>query len=1024
MNFRKRLIKVTLLIFSILLTTLTINAQISFGTTDTLSYYGNGSVFPKNCISYMDLDGDNNIDILALTPFSIIVKKGNGDGSFSDNEVWYQQEDQIYSISNLYDINDDGYLDLALMDYPYLVVLTGSENGFVEFDRVNFDTSYGVIKWLDYDGDGNVDLIAESKNDIELNKNWESDLTDFNSIHQDDGYLYLFEIIDIDKDNTLDLIVSTDNNFVIYITDDSGDFIEVHRTDLGYLDIEYGDINLDGYIDFVYRNSNELYSLTYNFTNNNFDELNITDTESHSNLRDPKLIDLDNNNTLDLVFKHGVNSFSYIKNSTGTYGTTQDFDLVGVTGHIIDVFGIDVNEDNQVDLLIHGYSNQEIHLLNNDLTIDKSYYNLFYPDFADMCYADMDNDGFADIVAISQYGKALIFFGDASNTFTERIEITASFNADDCFVQDVNSDGIQDIVYTEETPDNGINKVNILYGQGNRQFSNPKYAKYFPSPSKPFIIDVDNDSITELLFFEDYGNTIAWFEGIDTTNSSEYFSMPNKIDLDVNTNIWNVVSGDWNNDNLTDLVAIDRGSTIVSVLLNNSSNNFNISEFDLNKDVVAVQGFEFNNDSILDLLAVTEKNSEYYLFICTGNNDGTFLISDSIYLPSLNDARYIDLVDIDSDDDMDILISQWDYSITEIVENKDTSFVIYNNTEIKNCGQGNRIFTDINLDGKTDILTSSWYGGNLMIQYNNSVIEPQISNMVLEITEVTNNSIELNINQEIKTNKLILVREDTSKVLSQKPTDNIFYTANSIYGIGSVINGAYVVYSGSDTLVEITGINNVQTYSLFVFEYAVNSPNNDIINYTDDYLSIDTITLNEIPYYTSTEITNATENTLYTYNVEAFDEDINDTLIISASTLPSWLNITDNENGTAVIDGTPLNEHIGTHEVVIELSDGNIESPIVQSFSIIVNQDEINSINKIHNVFQIYPNPSDDFIHLEMSTELKEILLLRIYNVDGRVLIEKKVINNNINISELSPGEYFIEVLINESRYVTKFIKR
>ena len=1108
--------KLSLLLLAILFNPLSLVAQISFAPIDTLVYNGSGSVFPSNSVSYVDLDDDSNVDVLALNPLSIIVKRGNGDGTFSENEVWYEQNEEIYSISNPYDINNDGYYDLALMQNQYITILLGTENGFVISEKTSFDTFYGDMRWVDYDKDENVDLVIESSTDILINYNWNSDLSNFESFHQENAYLFLFELVDINLDDNLDLIVSTEAELIIYISENDGTFNEVHSTEIGYRSFEFGDINLDGYIDLVYDYDNELYTLTYDAVNNNFTEANITDSETNINLRNPKLIDLDNNNTLDLVFENKIEGFSYKKNSAGSFGSTEDFNFESRTSNIVHIFGLDLNIDNQVDLIFHGLSNQEIHLLNGDFTVNKSIYNIFFPDFSDMNYEDIDGDGFNDIIAVSEYGKALLFYGNSSNTYSEMIEIPASFSAERCFVTDINSDSIKDIIYTVETNNNGLNDINIIYGEGNRQFAASARAKYFPNPEIVSITDVDNDSIKELLVFERYGNTIAWFEDFDTTDYIEYFSMTNKIEIIDGNGLLNVISGDWNNDSLVDLVAINNDSPKISVLLNNSSGNFNASEISLNNSVNAIQKFEFNNDSIMDLLAVTENNSSFYLIFLTGNNDGTFIKSDSVEISSIYYPRHIDLDDIDLDNDIDILISEWDYTRTKIVENNNSSFVLYNDTEIENIGQGNRIFADLNKNGKTDLLSSTWYGGKLMYQLNNSVVEPLLSDLTVEIKEVTNESIKLKINQDIKTNKIIMAREDTSKILSQKPLDKIFYAANNEFGIGSEIAEAYVIYSGTDTLIEVTGLDNVKRYSFFVFEYATNEPTNNIINYTQDFISIDTITLNATPVFTSTEITGATGNVLYTYNISATDDDANDTLTIVATTLPSWLSFTDNEDGTAKLEGTPLTEHIGSHAVVLELSDsiintpviqsftlvvngepyftsteitsatenslytyditvadedagntltltattlptwltltdngdrtaklegtplsehigsnpvvlelsdGVVESPIIQNFSIEVTLDVTNSIENIFNNFKIYPNPIRDIVYID----LKENTAVKIVLTDmlGRTISQTFADENieSINTESLESGIYFLIIENNNSKSCFKLIK-
>ncbi len=93
---------------------------------------------------------------------------------------------------------------------------------------------------------------------------------------------------------------------------------------------------------------------------------------------------------------------------------------------------------------------------------------------------------------------------------------------------------------------------------------------------------------------------------------------------------------------------------------------------------------------------------------------------------------------------------------------------------------------------------------------------------------------------------------------------------------------------------------------------------------------------NDAPEFTSTPITDATEDVLYTYNVTATDEDPDDDLDIIGTTLPIWLTLTDNGDGTAVLTGTPLNENVGDNAVMLTVTDNVNREIDVQSFTIVV----------------------------------------------------------------------------------------
>ena len=75
----------------------------------------------------------------------------------------------------------------------------------------------------------------------------------------------------------------------------------------------------------------------------------------------------------------------------------------------------------------------------------------------------------------------------------------------------------------------------------------------------------------------------------------------------------------------------------------------------------------------------------------------------------------------------------------------------------------------------------------------------------------------------------------------------------------------------------------------------------------------------------------------YTYNIEAIDNN-NPTgiVVITAEALPSWLTITDIENGKALLNGTPTTSDIGVHSISLKAVLGG--KTIYQNFTITVKE--------------------------------------------------------------------------------------
>ncbi|MEQ9168238.1 MAG: putative Ig domain-containing protein, partial [Fulvivirga sp.] len=92
---------------------------------------------------------------------------------------------------------------------------------------------------------------------------------------------------------------------------------------------------------------------------------------------------------------------------------------------------------------------------------------------------------------------------------------------------------------------------------------------------------------------------------------------------------------------------------------------------------------------------------------------------------------------------------------------------------------------------------------------------------------------------------------------------------------------------------------------------------------------------NDPPSFTSTPVQSVNEDAVYTYNITTTDPDAGDTRTIIALSLPGWLGLSDNGNGTAVLAGTPLNQHVGNSSVVLNVRDA-LGANVNQNFTISV----------------------------------------------------------------------------------------
>lgn len=106
----------------------------------------------------------------------------------------------------------------------------------------------------------------------------------------------------------------------------------------------------------------------------------------------------------------------------------------------------------------------------------------------------------------------------------------------------------------------------------------------------------------------------------------------------------------------------------------------------------------------------------------------------------------------------------------------------------------------------------------------------------------------------------------------------------------------------------------------------------------------------------------------------------------------------------------------------IYLSTECASGPSNQSYIAVEIIDNGNSIEEYENRFNIYPNPVNDKLTIETSEEVKAV---NIYNLLGvAVYSTNSFVQNEINVSGLLEGVYFITIETDKGEIVKRFIKK
>lgn len=193
-------------------------------------------------------------------------------------------------------------------------------------------------------------------------------------------------------------------------------------------------------------------------------------------------------------------------------------------------------------------------------------------------------------------------------------------------------------------------------------------------------------------------------------------------------------------------------------------------------------------------------------------------------------------------------------------------------------------------------------------------------------------------------------------------------------------------------------------------------PHSVILRVTDGYVETDqaftltVINVNDPPEFTTEPIIEARAGEAYVYHIEAKDVDVGDVLTFTAATKPDWLILSNGVND-ALLYGQPIPDNIGSHAVIIQVSDG--KEAVMQGFTLKVLGPVGVPGETFKGPFRVYPNPARDATTFQFA-EPSEVLI-SIYDSTGKIrksMHSEYADQLKVDLSDLNRGTYLYRVLI------------
>jgi hypothetical protein len=311
------------------------------------------------------------------------------------------------------DYDNDGDLDLAVVIYVsylnYKYEIYRNDNGMFTNINANLSGDYsGGLSWIDYDNDGDLDLIIGGSNTIKIYKN---NGGVFN-LDQNTGLsgitCFNFYWGDYNNDGLLDVILVLDNWRLKFYENKKGVFSEVNVGLPAFRsnDLVFCDYNNDGNQDLIISGCNDSASEQYTKCYKNNGVAFTLDT----NMILPNIVgnicvgDYNNDGYIDVALS-GDDTFSYyteIYKNNGGISFSLNTTLDAVRGNMC--WG-DYDNDGDLDLALNGSLESwdtmtKIYRNDNGTFTENMAPGILQDYFYSLECGDYDNDGNLDIIAL------------------------------------------------------------------------------------------------------------------------------------------------------------------------------------------------------------------------------------------------------------------------------------------------------------------------------------------------------------------------------------------------------------------------------------------------------------------------------------------------------------------------------------------------------------------------------------------------------------------------------------------------
>lgn len=333
-----------------------------------------------------------------------------------------------------------------------------------------------------------------------------------------------------------------------------------------------------------------------------------------------KAADFNNDTFLDLAVANydGGTTSILLGNGNGRFGKRIDL-LNGVYAGTNGIAIGDINKDNRLDIVVvnRNISNVGIFLGVGDgnflsqTTISTG--SGSSP--AGLALHDLNNDTILDLVVTDHVNSMLlIFLGTGNGSFTKAQILRTDDNAGPYFViiDDFDSDSLFDIAVGNGDGD----YIGLYLGYGTRHFSRQIAHDIQSGPYALVATDVNRDGLLDIVTANYYGNNTSVLLG----NGDGTFREKNTFPTGCGSLPYAIAIGDFNRDDIQDLIVPNSGTHNIGILIGNGNGKFRNQKTYSTGDgsgPVDVTVGDLNGDNRLDFISANYHNNSVGIFLST-----------------------------------------------------------------------------------------------------------------------------------------------------------------------------------------------------------------------------------------------------------------------------------------------------------------------------------------------------------------------------------------------------------------------